>query len=138
MWLPSWMSPRGCAVALWALMVATLPSLPPLYHFSPCGFRLSFWPPLGRCCHAQVLDDVTEYTRATDGSGEVEQIARETVLLNGNNVCMLAPGSRGPAAKAARPFRPVPPAAAATAEGGGGGKAAAAAGLRLPPPTAAP
>ncbi|KAK1860160.1 hypothetical protein I4F81_002749 [Pyropia yezoensis] len=85
-----------------------------------------------------VLDDVTEYTRATDGSGEVEQIARETVLLNGNNVCMLAPGSRGPAAKAARPFRPVPPAAAATAEGGGGGKAAAAAGLRLPPPTAAP
>lgn len=52
-----------------------------------------------------VLDDVTEYARATDGSGEVEQIARETVLLNGNNVCMLAPGSRGPAAKAARPYR---------------------------------
>lgn len=112
---------------------------PSALHFVHPTDGLPHSPTLPPACltFSQVLDDVTEYVRATDGSGEVEQIARETVLLNGNNVCMLAPGSRGPAAKAARPFRPEP-AAAAEAAAEGGGKAAAAAGLRLPPPSAAP
>lgn len=42
-----------------------------------------------------VLEDVTEFEEATDGSGLVKT-NRKQVLLNGNNVCMLVPGAEGP------------------------------------------
>eukprot|EP00761_Pharyngomonas_kirbyi_P006703 gb/GECH01006711.1/.p1 GENE.gb/GECH01006711.1/~~gb/GECH01006711.1/.p1 ORF type:complete len:156 (+),score=23.51 gb/GECH01006711.1/:1-468(+) len=41
-----------------------------------------------------VLSDVTEYEYNTDGTRTKTSL--EQILLNGNNVCMLVPGSEGP------------------------------------------
>lgn len=40
-----------------------------------------------------VLDDVTEYEQTEDG---LQKRKLDQILLNGNNVCMLVPGSNGP------------------------------------------
>ncbi|KZO96280.1 like-Sm ribonucleo protein [Calocera viscosa TUFC12733] len=40
-----------------------------------------------------VLEDVTEYINTEDG---VKKVRLQQTLLNGNNICMLVPGSSGP------------------------------------------
>ncbi|GAK62484.1 sm-like ribonucleoprotein [Moesziomyces antarcticus] len=41
-----------------------------------------------------VLEDVTEYETAQDGKKKKTKLGQ--TLLNGNNICMLIPGSEGP------------------------------------------
>lgn len=43
-----------------------------------------------------VLEDVIEYEETTDGTTTTKL---DRILLNGSNVCMLVPGSEGPAAE---------------------------------------
>lgn len=43
-----------------------------------------------------VLEDVTEVTRTADG---LVKKKLDQILLNGNNICLLVPGSEGPAAE---------------------------------------
>ncbi|KZT57095.1 Sm-like ribonucleo protein [Calocera cornea HHB12733] len=40
-----------------------------------------------------VLEDVTEYINTEEG---VKKVRLQQTLLNGNNICMLVPGSNGP------------------------------------------
>ena len=44
-----------------------------------------------------VLEDVTEFERAPDGS--LSEIKYDSILLNGNNVAILVPGGEGPQAQ---------------------------------------
>lgn len=41
----------------------------------------------------QVMEDVTEYVHTNEG---IVKKKLDQILLNGNNICMLVPGSNGP------------------------------------------
>lgn len=47
------------------------------------------------------MEDVTEFVETPDG--EVEKKKIDQILLNGNNICMLLPGSNGPEEATAPP-----------------------------------
>ncbi len=44
-------------------------------------------------CVMQVMEDVTEFVDTGDG---IVKKKLDQILLNGNNICMLVPGSNGP------------------------------------------
>jgi len=44
-------------------------------------------------CVNMVLEDVIEYEYTNEGR---KMIKRDQILLNGTNICMLVPGSKGP------------------------------------------
>jgi hypothetical protein len=66
-----------------------------------------------------VLDDVTVYEVAADGSRKASKL--DSMLLNGSNVVTLVPGS-SPEEAAERGIGPKPAAGGAGAAAGGGGK----------------